>query len=121
MLGKLILHIISGIIGLFAAYKYFHLIKLEGGIDIVIIAGIILGLVNFFVKPILNIITLPLRMLTLGLFSLIINMFLVWLAVNILFPNELEITGITPLFWTTVIVWILNLILLAYKPKKSKI
>jgi len=41
------------------------------------------------------------------LFSLIINMFLVWL-IDIIFPKEIEIRGLIPLFWTTAIIWILN-------------
>src|SRR3989344_7823331 len=45
-----------------------------------ILFGIILGLLNFFVKPILNVITLPLRIITLGLFGFLINMFLIWIV-----------------------------------------
>jgi putative membrane protein len=37
------------------------------------IAAVIMGLVNFFIKPILSILTLPLNFLTLGLFSFVIN------------------------------------------------
>jgi len=66
-------------------------------------------LVNSFIKPILKIITLPLRILTFGLFGLIINMLMIWL-VDIFFP-ELIIAGLIPLFWLTFIVWILSFLL----------
>lgn len=38
------------------------------------------GLINAFIKPILIILTLPINILTLGLFTLIINGLIVWLA-----------------------------------------
>ncbi len=45
-----------------------------------VIAAVVLGILNLFVRPILFILTLPLTILTLGLFSLVINALLVWLA-----------------------------------------
>ncbi len=38
-----------------------------------LIAGVAIGLVNAFVKPILSLLTLPVNFLTLGLFSLVVN------------------------------------------------
>lgn len=38
-----------------------------------IIAGLILGLVNFFVKPLVTFLTFPITLLTMGLFLLVIN------------------------------------------------
>lgn len=40
----------------------------------------VLGLLNAFVKPIIKFMTLPISCLTLGLFTLVINGFLFWLA-----------------------------------------
>jgi len=77
--------------------------------QILIIVGSILGLINFFIKPILDKITLPLKILTFGLFSLIINMVIIWIL-DILFL-EFQILGIIPLFWTTIIVWFVNFLL----------
>lgn len=48
------------------------------GIYIAIIVSIIWGLVNLLLKPILVILTLPINILTLGLFTLVINAFLFW-------------------------------------------
>lgn len=74
-----------------------------------IFLGIIIGLLNFFVKPILNTITFPLRIITLGLSSFIINMALLWI-VDYIF-EELRAPFLFPLLWTTFIIWVLNLIL----------
>lgn len=45
-----------------------------------LVVAVVLGLVNAFIKPFLIILTLPVNILTLGLFTLVINAFLVWLA-----------------------------------------
>lgn len=45
-----------------------------------IIAAVVLGLVNAIVKPILVLLTLPLTILTLGLFLFVINALTIWLA-----------------------------------------
>lgn len=117
MFRKLILQIASGMLGLFLAVNFISGIEFAGSIQILLIFGGILGLVNFFIKPILKIISLPIRILTLGLFSLVINMILIWLVIDVFSP--IEIKGLIPLFWTTLIIWALSLILEAYTPKKK--
>ncbi len=109
--------IVAGVLGLWVAVSFVPGVNFTGSLQSLAIAGVFLGLVNFFVKPILKIVTLPIRMLTLGLFGLIINMAMVW-AIDI-FYTELVIAGIVPLFWTTLIVWGLGLVLgLAFNRRK---
>jgi len=128
---KLFLQIIAGILGIFLATKFVPGVSLQilpgqsslFGIEftaawqILVLVGGVLGLINFFLKPVLKIITLPLRILTFGLFSLVINMLMVW-VVDILFL-ELVISGIIPLFWTTVIIWLISLLLGFYQPRRG--
>jgi putative membrane protein len=76
---------------------------------IFLVLGIILGLLNFFVKPVINAITLPLRMITLGLFSIVISMAMIWFL-DVMF-DELYIFPILPLLYTTLIIWGLNLVI----------
>lgn len=45
-----------------------------------IIVAIVLGVLNTFVKPILTILTLPITIITLGLFSLVINALIILVA-----------------------------------------
>lgn len=45
-----------------------------------IFVAIALGLLNFFVKPVLKLLTLPITILTLGLFLLVINAIIIYLA-----------------------------------------
>lgn len=116
---KLLGCIIAGILGIFLATTFVSgvSVKVAGeiihfGIKIsqdwqaLIFIGIVLGLINFFIKPILNLITLPLRILTLGLFSFFLEMLIIWIL-DLIFP-EFKISGIVSLFWTSFIVWFLN-------------
>ncbi len=45
-----------------------------------ILAAIVLGLINTFIKPLLVFLTAPLNFLTLGLFSFVVNAFVLWLV-----------------------------------------
>jgi putative membrane protein len=108
MAGRLLFHIVSGILGLYLAQRFVPGVDFHGSIKTLFIIGVVLGLVNFLIKPVLNAIAFPLRILTLGLFSLIINMLLVWVVADIFFPRDFEINGILALFWTTLIIWVLN-------------
>jgi putative membrane protein len=51
-----------------------------GNILALFFAGIVFGLLNAFVRPILILITLPISILTVGLFIFVINGFLFWLT-----------------------------------------
>lgn len=129
-MNSLILQIIAGILGIFLATKFVPGVSLGVipgqsslfGIEftaswqILLLIGSALGLINFFIKPVLKMITLPLRILTFGLFSLVINMVMVW-TVDILFP-ELVIQGIIPLFWLSIIIWGVSLLLGLYQPRR---
>ena len=122
MTQKLFWHIVGGILGIFLAVRFVPGVSLKVLPDssflgfritqfwqILFLVGGILGLINFFIKPILDKITLPLKILTLGLFSLILNMVIIKFL-DILFL-EFKILGLIPLFWTTVIVWLINFFL----------
>ncbi len=66
-------------------------------INLLIVAAV-LGLVNAFIRPIVSLLTCPLIILSLGLFSLVINALMLSL-VDWLLPEILTVNG----FWTTFI------------------
>lgn len=103
--------------GLWLADRFISGVDFTGDWKTLLYAGFALGLINFFVKPILKLVTLPVRLLTLGLFGLIINIAIIW-AVDILF-TELIIEGLYPLLWTTLIVWGLGVLLPLLFPKRK--
>ncbi|KIA87360.1 phage holin family protein [Flavobacterium sp. AED] len=53
------------------------------GFTTALIVAVVLGLLNIFIKPILVILTLPVTILTLGLFLLVINALIILLCTNI--------------------------------------
>jgi len=130
-MNRLFWQIVVGILGIFLGMRFvpgvslaippegtiFLGIKLTEGWQVLVLIGAALGLVNFFIKPIFKIVTLPLRILTFGLFGLVINMLMIWI-VDILFL-ELVIEGLVPLFWLSIIVWILSF-LLGFGSKKTR-
>ena len=113
MLYSVLLQIAGGIASLWLAKTFVPGVFFTGSLQTFLIAGAVLGAFNAVLKPILNLITLPLKLLTLGLFSLVIQAGLIW-ALDVLFP-ELLISGLIPLLWTTCIVWILTSFLSAVK------
>ena len=109
MLQRAVLQIAGAFVGLWVATRFLENVSFTGSLLVLGQAALVLGVANAFLKPVLNLLTLPIRILTLGLSSLIINVAFVWLL-DIIFP-ELVISGIVPLLETTIIVWILSTIL----------
>ncbi len=73
---------------------------------IAIIASLVLGLLNIFVKPLLVILTLPITILTLGLFLFVINAVLFWFAAS--FIDGFAVSGFWPAFFGSLIVTIIS-------------
>ncbi len=61
---------------------------------VALIAALILGLVNTLIRPILILLTLPVTVLTLGLFIFVINALLFWMVAN--FVRGFHVDG----FWS---------------------
>jgi len=85
---------------IFIVANFFDLMKVEEPSTLVF-AALVLGILNAWIRPILIFITLPLNVVTLGLFVLVINVFLLWLTSAIV-PG-MAVYG----FWYTLIASIL--------------
>jgi len=85
--------------------------------EIFLVLGFVLGLLNFFLKPLLKTLALPLEIVTLGLFTIVINMGLLW-TLDMMF-DELSAPLLIPLLYTTIIVWALNIIISFFVVKKE--
>jgi len=85
--------------------------------QIFLVLGVVLGLLNYFLKPLLRALSLPLEIISLGLFTIVINMGLIWLL-DMMF-DELYIPLFLPLLYTSLIVWVLNVIISFFLVKKS--
>lgn len=87
-----------------------------------LITSAVFGLINAIIRPIMIILTLPINVLTLGLFTLIINAFMFWLASTIV--KGFEVTSFSAAFWGALVYWlIITLInyLLEDRPTRVKV
>jgi putative membrane protein len=78
------------------------------------VTAAVLGLINAFVRPLLKILTCPLILFTLGLFVLVINGLMLWLASSIAvkwFEIGFYVDGFWPAFWGALIVSVVSMIL----------
>jgi len=73
-----------------------------------ILAGVLLGIVNSIVRPIAIVLTLPMTLLTLGLFLLVINAGMVALVAWML-PG-MHVAGFWAAFWTAVLVSLVSFV-----------
>ncbi|MFA4831205.1 MAG: phage holin family protein [Patescibacteria group bacterium] len=71
-----------------------------------LIATLVLGLVNALIRPLLIILTLPINILTLGLFTLIINAALFWFVSTIV--KGFVVLGFWPAFWGALILSVVS-------------
>jgi putative membrane protein len=82
-------------------------------LEALIVAGLALGVVNAFVRPIVTVLTLPITVITLGLFLLVVNglmlLLVSWLT-RLLHLPHLSFGGLWHAVLTTIIIWIVSLV-----------
>jgi putative membrane protein len=100
---------------------------LVGGVDVttdstgekvltLVVIGAVLGLVNATIKPVVKLLSLPLVILTLGIFALVINGLLFWLvaAVSNAAGAPFHVDGFWSGFWGAIVVsivsWLLSVV-----------
>ena len=113
---KLILRWIIMAVALFATAYLLPGIRIEGPNAVVVVAvmAVILGFVNAFIRPILSLLSCGLIILTLGLFSLVIN------AVSLLLASYISVNwlgigfyvdGFWPALWGSIVVSLIAMVL----------
>ena len=78
-------------------------------LKIAFLAGLLLGLFNLLVKPIVKILSLPINILTLGLFNIIINAGMLWIVDLII--KELEIKGFWGYVWSSLVISVISIVI----------
>lgn len=71
-----------------------------------LIAALVLGILNALIRPLIVLLTLPVNILTLGLFTLIINAFLFWFTSTIV--KGFIVAGFWPAFWGALIMSVVS-------------
>ena len=78
------------------------------------LASFVLSILNIIVRPILMLFTLPLNILTLGLFTFIVNSMMLLMTANILGENHFSFTSFSAAVIVAVIMSVVNTIINSY-------
>jgi putative membrane protein len=85
---------------------------------IALIVAVVLGLINAVVRPLLILLTLPVTILTLGLFILVINALLFWFVAS--FVDGFQVSGFWAAFFGAIlyslITWAANALIFEKSP-----
>jgi putative membrane protein len=117
MFQRLLVWVVLNSLALYLVTWIFDSIHYTGGLKFIVFGGIIIGLVNGILKPLLTLLSLPLVFCTLGLVMVAINALLFWLTIELI--NAINLSGVAVTVdsgWTYVFAsvafgivnWILN-------------
>jgi putative membrane protein len=109
---------------LWVVTKFVHGLTFVGGdttlqrIGIIFVVAVIFGLVNAIIKPIVQILSIPLYILTLGLFHVVVNALMLWITARITEHTTHWGLQIDHFWWTaiwaaivlSIVSWLLSLI-----------
>ena len=109
----LILRIMINALSIAVAVKVIAGITFTGEWWKMIIIGAFFGIVNSFLKPLITLFTFPLILVTLGLFTLIVNTLMLIITVQLSEPFQLglQIQGFWPAFKGALIISIVSMLL----------
>lgn len=107
-LGTILIKMLLNALALFVAASFIKGVKISD-FGRAILAALALALLNATLGVIMHWLTLPLRIMTLGLFTFIINAVLIWLAAY--FVKGFDVRGFLPALWLAVLTAIFNTLL----------
>jgi putative membrane protein len=88
----------------------------------ILLVGLLFGLVNTFIRPFIKLFTLPLLILSLGLFTFIINAMMLMLTswLSIQFKLGFSVEGFRPAFWGALIISLVSMLLSCLMPSDEE-
>lgn len=110
MIARLLVVWACNVAALFVADALFDGITFDDAWKVVV-AGAVFGVINFIVKPIVTLLSLPLIVLTLGIALFFVN--LLMLALTAWLVSGFDIDGFWPAVGGTIVVWLVNAVLQA--------
>lgn len=109
LISKIIVRIVLNGAALWIAKMYLPGFILTGGLETLAMAAFVFALLNTFIRPILMLITAPLRWITFGIFTIAVYMAIIWLGDY--FLTELTIMDLKTLFLFSLLIGLANAIL----------
>lgn len=92
--------------GLFVAARLLSSVSYQENTTILVVAALVLSVINALIKPIIVIFSLPALLITLGIFSLVINGFMVYLA-SVIYPS-FQVSGFSTAILAGIIIGLTN-------------
>lgn len=107
MVRRFLIKVLVSAVAFWVADYFLVGVAVYGGYVGYLIAGLALGALNTFIRPVLKLLTLPLIMVTLGFFTFVINAGILWFVSDSL--DRVDITGLWSLAWATLIISVVNM------------
>ena len=105
---RLVIGTAGNAVALWAAARIVGDVDLSRSWWTVLIAALILTLLNWYIKPVVKLLALPLVILTAGIALFFISMLMLWITDALV--GGFDIRGFWSYVWATIIVWIVNMI-----------
>jgi putative membrane protein len=98
---------------LWAATRIVDGISFTGNWRLLFVVALVFGVLNVLVRPLLKFLTFPLLILTLGLFTFILNAFMLWLTGRVSDTLDLgfHVAGFWAALWGALVVTIVSFVL----------
>jgi putative membrane protein len=109
-IARLLIHMVAILI---ISYLFPKMIRVDG-LMAALVAAFLLGIVNVIIRPILVFLTLPLTVLTLGLFLLVINGLMLWLVAALV--KGFHVNGFWGAVFGSILISIVSWILSRFLP-----
>ena len=110
---KLLIRLLANALGLYVAARIVPGISVGENWLVVLGVALVFGLVNALIGPLLKLLTCPLIILTLGLFTLVVNAVLLLLTSGLSRAVGLSFTvdGFWPAFWGALVISIVSFVM----------
>ena len=102
-----LLRLAIGAAGLWVASRLVPGLRIDGA-GTLLLAAFLLGFVNAVVRPILVLLTLPVTIVTLGLFIFVVNALMLMLAAALV--DGFEVRGFKAALWGSVVLGLMNIL-----------
>ena len=101
--------VIINSIAIFLVARYLSSGFIVSDIGVALIAGFVFGLVNSIIRPLLLFLSLPLNIITLGLFTLVINATMLQLTDAIV--RGMSLSGFWNAIWVSILISIVSMVI----------
>ena len=108
---RLIIHIVAILI---ISYLFPRMIRVDGFLA-ALAAAFLLGIVNAIIRPVLVLLTLPLTLVTLGLFLLVINGLMLWLVSALV--RGFQVSGFSGAVFGAILISLVSWVLSWFLPR----